>query len=207
MLFRSKWPTLEQAQKAHPQTLRRFLQQHHGRSERTEERLAQIRQACPAIRDTAVRETSVLAVEHLLRMLQVLRPAIAEYDRRIHQLAAEHPDFAVFASLPGAALVLVPRLIAAFGTQRDRFPSAADLQAYSGIAPVLQRSGNSSWIHFRWACPKFLRQTFHEWAGHSLAKSLWARAYYQRQRAKGLSHQAAVRALAFKWIQIGRAHV
>ena len=102
--FLRKWPTLEQAQKAHPQTLRRFLQQHHGRSERTEERLAQIRQACPAIRDTAVRETSVLAVQHLLAMLEVLRSAIAEYDRRIHQLAAEHPDFAVFASLPGAAL-------------------------------------------------------------------------------------------------------
>lgn len=201
-VFLRKWPTLEEAQKAQDKTLLRFFQQHHGRTERSQERLRQIRQACPAIRDAAVLESSVLAVRHLLAMLEVLRQAIAEYDRRIHQLAAEHPDFPVFDSLPGAGPVLVPRLIAAFGTQRDRFASAADLQAYSGIAPVLQRSGKSSWTHFRWACPKFLRQTFHEWAGHSLTQSVWARAYYQRRRAKGQSHQAAVRALAFKWIRI-----
>ena len=93
-------------------------------------------------------------------------------------------------------------MIAAFGTQRDRFSSAADLQTYSGIAPVLQRSGNSSWTHFRWACPKFLRQTFHEWAWLSTRKSEWARDYYDQQRAKGKSHHAAVRALAFKWLRI-----
>jgi hypothetical protein len=32
--------------------------------------------------------------------------------------------------------------------------------------------------------------------------SFWARAYYSQQREKGKSHQAAVRALAFKWIRI-----
>jgi hypothetical protein len=32
--------------------------------------------------------------------------------------------------------------------------------------------------------------------------SFWARVYYQQQREKGKSHQAAVRALAFKWIRI-----
>jgi len=30
----------------------------------------------------------------------------------------------------------------------------------------------------------------------------WAGAYYRQQKAKGTSHQAAVRALAFKWIRI-----
>ena len=32
--------------------------------------------------------------------------------------------------------------------------------------------------------------------------SYWAGLYYYQQRAKGCSHQAAVRALAFKWIRI-----
>src|SRR5262249_26173351 len=50
--------------------------------------------------------------------------------------------------------------------------------------------------------PKFLRQSFHEWAGHSIAQSVWARAYYQQQRDRGSDHHAAVRALAFKWIRI-----
>ena len=74
--------------------------------------------------------------------------------------------------------------------------------AYSGIAPVTERSGNKKWIHFRGACPKFLRQSFHEWAGHSVAHSPWARSYYQQQRERGKGHHAAVRGLAFKWIRI-----
>jgi hypothetical protein len=57
-------------------------------------------------------------------------------------------------------------------------------------------------VHFRWACSKFLRQSFPEWAGHSIAQSVWARAYYRRQRERGKEHHAAVRALAFKWIRI-----
>jgi hypothetical protein len=70
------------------------------------------------------------------------------------------------------------------------------------IAPVTERSGKRKWVHFRWACPKFLRQSFHEWAGHSIAQSTWARAYYEQQRDRGSDHHAAVRALAFKWIRI-----
>jgi transposase len=93
-------------------------------------------------------------------------------------------------------------LLAALGSQRERYSSAEELQKYSGIAPVTERSGKKKWVHFRWACPKFLRQSFHEWAGHSIAQSVWARAYYQQQRERGKEHHAAVRALAFKWIRI-----
>jgi hypothetical protein len=58
-------------------------------------------------------------------------------------------------------------------------------------------------VHFRFACPKFLRQTFHEFAGHSIGQSEWAKAYYEHLRNdKNKSHHAAVRSLAFKWIRI-----
>ena len=66
----------------------------------------------------------------------------------------------------------------------------------------LERSGNKCWVHWRLACPTFLRQTFVEWAGSTIPRSFWASAYYHRQRAKGCSHQAAVRALAYKWIRV-----
>ncbi len=55
---------------------------------------------------------------------------------------------------------------------------------------------------WRWRCPKFLRQTFVEWAAQTINKSFWAGAYYRQQRNKGCSHHAAVRSLAFKWIRI-----
>ena len=97
---------------------------------------------------------------------------------------------------------MAPRLLAAFGSQRERFQTAAEIQSFTGIAPITERSGNAKWVHFRWACPKFLRQSFHEWAGHSIMYSTWARAYYQQQRDRGKSHHAVVRALACKWIRI-----
>src|SRR6185295_11565539 len=84
----------------------------------------------------------------------------------------------------------------------DRFQSASELSAYSGIAPVTRQSGKSKSVHFRFACPSFLRQTFHEFAAHSIASSTWAREFYQQCRARGAAHHPAVRALAFKWIRI-----
>jgi len=53
-----------------------------------------------------------------------------------------------------------PRLLAAFGSQRERYANAEEVQTYGGIAPVTERSGKKKWIHFRWACPKFCGRAF-----------------------------------------------
>lgn len=67
---------------------------------------------------------------------------------------------------------------------------------------MVERSGKQEWIHWRWACPKFIRQSFHEFARCSLASSLWAQAYFKQQKERGGSPHAAFRALAFKWQRI-----
>ena len=59
-----------------------------------------------------------------------------------------------------------------------------------------------TWVHGRLKGPKFLRHTCVEWAAASIRYSFWTQVYYQQQRDKGKAHQAAVRALAFKWIHI-----
>ena len=66
---------------------------------------------------------------------------------------------------------------------------------------MVERSGQKSWTHWRYSCPKFLRQTFVEWAGQSIRYSFWAKAYYQQQIAKGKPHNTVIRSLAFKWIR------
>src|SRR5690606_21682455 len=76
------------------------------------------------------------------------------------------------------------------------------LQKYAGVAPVTERSGNSHWVHWRWSCPTFLRQTFIEWTAQTIPRSFWAKTFYERHRAKGASHNATIRALAFKWIRV-----
>ena len=135
-------------------------------------------------------------------MLKQLIRTIESYDQKIDVLAREHPDYALIKSLPGAGPALAPRLIAAMGSQRDRYQTAHEIQCYSGIAPVVASSGKQRWVHWRWCCPRFLRQTFHEWALHSIAYSQWARDYYDEQRGKGKRRNTVIRSLAFKWIRI-----
>jgi transposase len=198
-----RWPTLETLQRARPDTVRSFFTAHNCRSqELIQRRLEKIRQAVPAVSDKALIEASQAMTKVLVGLIATLQLGIDGFDRQIAQAVEAHPDFAIFDSLPGAGPVLAPRLLATFGSQRDRYQCAADLQTFCGIAPVTERSGKSKWVHVRWACPRFLRQTFHEWAGHSIGFCDWARAYYQLQRIRGKDHHAAVRALAFKWIRI-----
>jgi len=198
-----RWPTLEELQKVPPAKLRSFFRKYHCRDEAlTERRILAIGQAIPAIRDRAVIEAKSTVVKVMVQLVRSLVEGIADLDEKIEEAAAAHPDFFIFESLPGAGAVMAPRLLAAFGSQRERYGSANEVQAYTGIAPVTEKSGKKKWVHFRWACPKFLRQSFHEWAGHSIPHSVWARAYYQQQRNKGRDHHAAVRALAFKWIRV-----
>lgn len=199
-----RWPRLESLQRAHPGTLRRFFHEHNSRSEKLiEQRIESIQAAVPATTDKAVLEGGMRIAAGLLAVLATLREQIAILDKRIAELVADHPDAPIFESLPGAGKALAPRLLVAFGTQRDRYESADDIQRYSGIAPVKEASGNSEWVHFRFACPKFVRQTFHEFAAHSIAQSKWAKAFYDYEvNENHKEHHAAVRALAFKWIRI-----
>ena len=138
----------------------------------------------------------------LVDQLEALQKHIAIYDKSIRGILVEHKDAAIFQSFPGSGKTFAPRLLTAFGTIRDRYESAQSIQNLSGIAPVIEASGKSHWVHRRRGCQRFTRQTFHEYAAESIRHSMWARAYYVKARARGMGHHAAVRALAFKWIRI-----
>jgi transposase len=201
--FLSRWPTLKAAQLARRTTLESFFRAHHVRSaDVITTRIEAIKSAVALTTDDGVITPNALLVQALVAQLRVTLQAIADFDTAIAQRAQEHPDFPLFDALPGAGAVFAPRLLVAFGEQRERYASAEELQKYAGIAPVTERSGKKSWVHWRLQCPKFLRQTFVEWAAESIRHSFWAQVYYQQQRDKGKAHQAAVRALAFKWIRI-----
>jgi transposase len=201
--FLTHWPTLAQVKRARQATLTTFFKTHNVRFERViKTRLQAIKAATPLTHDVAVITAHKLHVKALVEQLRVTLNAISDYDQEIASIAPTLSDYALFNALPGAGPHLAPRLLVAFGEQRDRFNGASEFQRYAGIAPVTERSGNKSWVHWRWQCPTFLRQTLVEWAGQTINKSFWAGAYYRQQIAKGSSHQAAVRSLAFKWVRI-----
>ena len=201
--FLLKWPTLQALQKAKPALVKQFYYLHGSRSQKAiEQRLALIAKAIPLTDEAAQLETHTLRVQLLCRELLLLHKTIAEFDKKIADVFAQHPDKGIFASFPGAGPVFAPRLLASMGSERERFPKAHNLQSFSGIAPVTKQSGGKCYIHRRYRCPNFMKQSFHEYAKESILHSRWAAAHYWQQRQKGCGHHSAVRSLAFKWQRI-----
>ena len=198
-----RWSTHQALARANPATLRKFFAQHGRRNtDQVNALIARIRAAQPLTTDRAIIDPNALAVKFLVKELRLHEAAVDEFDAAIAQCFAAHPDAELFRSPPGAGAALAPRLLVAFGPDRDRFASADEVQAYSGIAPVTKRSGKSCHVTKRFFCNKFLRQTFHEFADHARKWSTWSKAFYEHLRARGHRHHAAVRSLAFKWIRI-----
>jgi transposase len=136
-------------------------------------------------------------------MLKPLHQAIAKMELQIERAMDQHPDAAIFRSFPGAGPQLAPRLLAAFGTDRERFKSAVEVAQFFGIAPVIQQSGNTKTVHVRHHCPKFGRQSFHENAGCALREELWASSFHRAYKLKHNNrHHQANRSLAFKLIRV-----
>jgi hypothetical protein len=131
-----QWPTLAELQKVSPGKLRKFFYGHNSRQEKKIlERLALINQAKPLTTDAAIIRPTALRVKLLAQQLKSLLPFIAEYEKRIAELFGSHPDSFLFDNLPGAGPALAPRLLTAFGTDRDRFEVASDVSTLNGIAP------------------------------------------------------------------------
>jgi transposase len=202
--FLLRWPDLERLQKADIKVLRAFFYKHNSRSSRKmEERLAALKTARPLTSDPAIIAPASLLVIAQASMLRSLHQAIARLDGEIAQAMDQHPDAAIFRSFPGAGPALAPRLLVAFGTNRDRFQSAQEVAQFYGLAPVVIQSGQSKTTHMRHRCPKFGRQTFHENAGCACKQEPWARAYYDQQKKRHEDkHHQACRALAYKLIRI-----
>lgn len=154
-------------------------------------------QADPAVILAYQDEAALLAGQ----LREVLR-AKQQVLKTLQTLFAQHPDRAIFASLPGTGDFLAPALLAKFGDDRDRFPTPASLQAVAGTSPVTKASGKSRQVVFRRACDHEFRQIVQQWARCSLRQSVWANAYWQQVRPHCRSTDDALRRLAHRWLAV-----
>jgi transposase len=198
-----RWPSLEKLKSARPATLKKFFYlQGIRRKDSLHKRLDLIAGATAILTDEAILLPAQMEIVRLVRCLLALLPAIAAYDAQILKLFNSHPDAFIYKSLPGAGPALEPRLLCALGTVRQRWGNPQAIQCFSGLSPVIKSSGKSCTVHKRCACPKYLRQTFHEYAASSIKFCSWAKAFYNRQIERGKKHHTAVRALAWRWLRI-----
>ena len=98
-----RWPTLEQLQKAPVSRLRQFFHRHHCRQAKLiATRIEEIGTARPALKDRAIVEVQASVVPVLVQVLRTLRSGIEKLDRQMAEAVAEHPDYYLYQSLPGA---------------------------------------------------------------------------------------------------------
>ncbi|MCP4555945.1 MAG: IS110 family transposase, partial [Herbaspirillum sp.] len=171
-------------------------------SPKTCQRIDNRTRAAALAADVEMAAIYAIRAQALARQLHGLQTGIDQYRRRIRELFRLQPMAALFASLPGAGDKLAPRLLAMFGTCKDRYAGAKNVAELAGVAPVTNQSGNTCHVKFRHSCKKLYRTTMHQFAWTSMRFCPWARAYYDRCRDRGQSHPLALRNLAAKWLKI-----
>jgi len=198
-----RWADPRKIRRADRRLIRRVLREHsNGSQEQHDQIIARIRSAQLLCDDEALITPSAMAAKFLGSQIQQSQKTIREFDAKIDEVMKQHPDAHLFTSLRGAGKVLAPRLLCAFGSQRDRWEDAESVASFSGIAPVTKKSGKQCHVHRRFACPKYLRQTFHEFADSARIHCPWSKARYRMLRDRGMKHHAALRKIARSWIRI-----
>jgi transposase len=142
-------------------------------------RLEQIETADPPLtEDQAIVIPAKALTLGLSALLKVVLKQLAEFNQQIAELFEALPEAELCQALPAAGPHLAPRLLVAFGADRNRFTSAQAFMSYVGIAPVKEESGKKRWVDWRWSCPIVLRQTFVEWVDQARRPSDWSQAFY-----------------------------
>jgi transposase len=141
-------------------------------------------------------------------VLPRLADSLSDLLRQRDQVAAEvegmldaHPLSSVLTSMPGIGVRTAARILLEVGDGTS-FPTAGHLAAYAGLAPVTRRSGTSiRGEHPPKGGNKQLKRAFFLSAFAALADPL-SRAYYDRKRAEGKKHNAALICLARRRVDV-----
>ncbi len=176
-----------------------------GRRRRITERAEQIK---AALRGSQLEAPALLAraygevVRSTVRIVAEMTAQIDTVARRLEQSFEEHPDAEILRSLPGLGSVLGARVLAEFGDDPVRYADPKARKNYAGTSPITKASGRSKVALARFARNRRLADALQMWAFCSLSCSPGARRYYDAHRAKGQTHQRALRSLANRWVGV-----
>jgi transposase len=153
----------------------------------------------PALRQPpAVEDALGQAVTGLVSVIKSMEVSIANLEDAMTITFEAHDAARLLTAIPGLATILGARVLAEIGDDRTRFATADGLRAFAGTAPITRASGRSKSVRTRHIKNRRLADACHWWAFASITKSPGCRAHYNRRRAAGDSHNAALRNLANK---------
>ena len=95
-------------------------------------------------------------------------------------------------------------MLAEFGDAPGRYASARARKNYAGSSPITRASGRSKVVLARFIRNDRLADVLQSQAFSALSASPGARAYYDKQRARGLGYNSALRQLSNRLVGILR---
>ncbi|HEY8624523.1 MAG TPA: IS110 family transposase [Solirubrobacteraceae bacterium] len=205
LAFLARYPSPADARGLGEQRLAGFLHRHGYSGRRSPgELLGRLRGAAQGRAGQLETEARRQIVLGLVAAVGPIAAKISELTRQIGAALEDHPDGHTFRSLfiDPKSVVCAATLIAEIGDSRERYPTYRALAADGGQAPVAVESGKSKRARFRWACDHRLRDAIATMADASRHHNPWAADIYQRARARGASHQHAIRILGRAWCQV-----
>ncbi|MEV6418114.1 transposase, partial [Kribbella sp. NPDC051718] len=113
-----------------------------------------------------------------------------------------HPDAEIVLSQPGLGTIFGARVLAEFGDDTDRYTSAKARKNYAATSPITRASGTKKIALARFVHNDRLIDALMGQALSALTASPGARAYYDKQRARGIDHNPALRQLANRLVGI-----
>jgi transposase len=205
LAFLKRYPSPDDARGLGEQRLTRFLARHHYCGRRPPaELLARLRAAARGRADQLETDARRAIVLSLVAALEPIVQRIAELTSEIRAALTDHTDGPTFRSLfcdPKTA-ICPATMLAEIGDCRARYPAVAALAGDSGQSPVAVESGKSKRARFRWACDHRLRAAIATMADTSRHHNPWAADIYNRARARGCTHQHAIRILGRAWCAV-----
>jgi transposase len=205
LAFLARYPSPEDARGLGEKRMAAFLKAHRYTNRKTPAQLLERLRSAPTGRcgetETRTRRQIVL---HLVCTLQVMVDQIRELETEIAQALRAHPDGKIFQSFfhTPDAVICAATLLGEIGDSRQRYSHRDAIAADAGQAPVAVESGKRKNAKFRWACNKRLRKAFGVLAQSSTRWNAWAADRYASARARGHSHQRALRTLGRAWSRI-----
>jgi transposase len=142
------------------------------------------------------------SVRALVAVLGTLNEQVKALQGQVEAHFGRHPDAEIILSQPGLGAVLGARVLAEFGDAHDRYASAKARKNYAGTSPITRASGKKKVVAARFVHNDRLIDALMTQAFASLRNSPGARAYYDRQRARGADYNAALRQLANRLVGI-----
>jgi transposase len=135
-------------------------------------------------------------------ILTVLNTQIAEMGEQVEANFSKHPDADIYLSQPGLGAVLGARVLGEFGDAEKRYADGRARRNYAGTSPITRQSGKKKVVMARYVHNDRLLDALGRQALSALRASPGARAYYDRIRARGTSHHAALRQLGNRLVGI-----